>query len=142
MWSRLGDICLRLANFEDAAEAFNRSISSATDLGGGEGARTWSNLGSALWSLYCEVIAETKDSKPEEAETAEKKQPADEEEDDDLPATSTPDEEKTVSRDPKKLLAQAFAAYKKGASIAHDNWRIWDNVLTLSSRIRPPPSRT
>ncbi|CAI6087784.1 unnamed protein product [Clonostachys chloroleuca] len=139
MWSRLGDICLRLANFEDAAEAFNRSISSATDLGGGEGARTWSNLGSALWSLYCEVIAETKVSKPEETETAEKKQPADEEEDDDLPATSTPDEEKTVSRDPKKLLAQAFAAYKKGASIAHDNWRIWDNVLTLSSRIRPPP---
>ncbi|CAG9946796.1 unnamed protein product [Clonostachys rosea f. rosea IK726] len=99
MWSRLGDICLRLANFEDAAEAFNRSISSATDLGGGEGARTWSNLGSALWSLYCE----------------------------------------TVSRDPKKLLAQAFAAYKKGASVAHDNWRIWDNVLTLSSRMRPPP---
>lgn len=125
MWSRLGDISLRLAQFEDAAEAFSRSIGCASDTAGGEDARTWSNLGSALWSLYCEVIAEKKD------EVEEKKETLDDEEADDRA-------EKTSKRNPGNLLAQSLAAYKKGASIAHDNWRIWDNVVTLASRVNPP----
>lgn len=115
MWSRLGDINLKLGDFEEAAEAYSRAIGSATGETGGEGARTWSNLGSALWSLYCEVTAE------------ETKKPDTED-----------DEASTVTRDPSKLLRQSLAAYKKGASIAHDNWRIWDNVLTLAARMRPP----
>lgn len=119
MWSRLGDISLRLGNFEDAAEAYSRSISSATDTLGGEGAKTWSNLGSALWSLYCEVTAPEAQEKPASEDTS-------------LALEST------ISRDPSKLIAQSLSAYKKGATIAHDNWRIWDNVLTLSARIRPP----
>ena len=120
MWSRLGDISLRLGNFEDAAEAYSRSISSATDTLGGEGAKTWSNLGSSLWSLYCEVTAPDAQEKP---------------------SAEAPEGlalESTISRDPSKLLAQSLSAYKKGATIAHDNWRIWDNVLTLSARMRPP----
>ncbi|PHH92417.1 hypothetical protein CDD83_7486 [Cordyceps sp. RAO-2017] len=130
MWSRLGDISLRLGQFEDAAEAFGRSIGSSTDTVGGEDARTWSNLGSSLWSLYCEVIAETKNA--------------------DVAAEVVPeqtngslvdmDAEASIRgpRDPSTLLSQSLAAYKKGASIAHDNWRIWDNVLTLASRLQPP----
>ncbi|KAM0561283.1 hypothetical protein ACHAPJ_003161 [Fusarium lateritium] len=133
MWSRLGDISLRLAQFGDAAEAFNRSIGSASDTAGGEDARTWSNLGSALWSLYCEVIAETKDNKEAPTETP-ATVPAEDEEDDVALAAPT----KSSDRDPATLLAQSLAAYKRGASIAHDNWRIWDNVLTLASRVRPP----
>ncbi|RSL85771.1 hypothetical protein CEP51_003157 [Fusarium floridanum] len=131
MWSRLGDINLRLAQFGDAAEAFNRSIGCASDTAGGEDARTWSNLGSALWSLYCEVTAEPKDENAKEVVT---QAPAEDEEDDVVTAVSS----KPSDRDPATLLAQSLAAYKKGASIAHDNWRIWDNVLTLGSRMRPP----
>ncbi|RSL54729.1 hypothetical protein CEP53_007353 [Fusarium sp. AF-6] len=131
MWSRLGDINLRLAQFGDAAEAFNRSIGCASDTAGGEDARTWSNLGSALWSLYCEVTAEPKDETAKEVVT---QAPAEDEEDDVVTAVSS----KPSDRDPATLLAQSLAAYKKGASIAHDNWRIWDNVLTLGSRMRPP----
>ncbi|RMJ12556.1 hypothetical protein CDV36_007780 [Fusarium kuroshium] len=131
MWSRLGDINLRLAQFGDAAEAFNRSIGCASDTAGGEDARTWSNLGSALWSLYCEVTAEPKDETAKEVVT---QAPAEDEEDDVVTAVSS----KPSDRDPVTLLAQSLAAYKKGASIAHDNWRIWDNVLTLGSRMRPP----
>lgn len=124
MWGRLGDISLRLARFEDAAEAFSRSIGCATDTVGGEDARTWSNLGSALWSLYCEKTAE---KKPEE------KQPTSgDDEDEDAIA------EKPSQKDPSTLLSQSLSAYKKGASIAHDNWRIWDNVLTLAAGMRPP----
>ena len=127
MWSRLGDINLRLAQFEDAAEAFSRSISSANDTVGGEDARTWSNLGSALWSLYCEVTApRTQGEKPAPKEVTQ-------EDDEELPLNPEPD-----ARDPSTLLAKSLAAYKKGASIAHDNWRIWDNVLTLASRVQPP----
>lgn len=130
IWGRLGDISLRMGQFEDAAEAYSRSISTASDAAGGEGARTWSNLGSALWSLYSEVTAKEKDG---ESESKDETGNA-EVHDDDVVA-----EEKSISRDPKSLLAQALAAYKKGASIAHDNWRIWDNVLTLGSRIQPAP---
>lgn len=133
MWSRLGDISLRLGQFDDAAAAFNRSISCVSDTAGGEDARTWSNLGSALWSLYVEVS-----SKPQEQEQEpEKTEPAalaDDEEDDMAAAVV----KKDVGRDPATLLAQALAAYKKGASIAHSNWRIWDNVLTLAARMHPP----
>lgn len=131
IWSRLGDICLRLGKFEEAAEAFTRSISSATDTAGGEDARTWSNLGSALWSLYREVVAGAKGGDGKDCSTA---QGVDDGESGDSPGTTT-----GASRDPSTLLAQALAAYKKGASIAHENWRIWDNVLTLASRMRPPP---
>ncbi|KAI6776798.1 hypothetical protein HG530_000743 [Fusarium avenaceum] len=133
MWSRLGDISLRLAQFGDAAEAFNRSIGSASDTAGGEDARTWSNLGSALWSLYCEVIADAKNNPPVIEETP-APTPAEDEEDDVALAKTT----KSSDRDPVTLLSQSLAAYKRGASIAHDNWRIWDNVLTLGARVQPP----
>lgn len=127
MWSRLGDISLRLAQFEDAAEAFSRSIGCASDTAGGEDARTWSNLGSALWSLYCEVTSEGENADVEEKHATE--------DDEDAEADVT---EKPSKQDPAALLAQSLTAYKKGASIAHDNWRIWDNVITLGSRMRPP----
>ncbi|KAL6860655.1 hypothetical protein ACO1O0_004683 [Amphichorda felina] len=132
MWGRLGDISLRLGNFEDAAEAYSRSIGSATDTLGGEGAKTWSNLGSALWSLYCEVAAsEDAASKADEQKPAAAAAEPAEDEDDSLGL------ERTVPHEPSKLLAQSLAAYKKGATISYDNWRIWDNVLTLSARMRP-----
>ncbi|GKU17652.1 unnamed protein product [Fusarium langsethiae] len=133
MWSRLGDISLRLAQFRDAAEAFNRSIGSASDTAGGEDARTWSNLGSALWSLYCEVIAENKNNPAAISEQPAAVPAEDEEDDVALAAPSKPSD-----RDPATLLSQSLAAYKRGASISHDNWRIWDNVLTLASRVQPP----
>ncbi|KAH6889198.1 hypothetical protein B0T10DRAFT_529249 [Thelonectria olida] len=98
MWSRLGDINLRLAH--------------------------------ALWSLYVEVVSKQEKEEKEQDVT----KPVDDDEDDSLPV-----KEKDARRDPSKLLTQSLAAYKKGASIAHDNWRIWDNVVTLASRIRPPP---
>lgn len=134
MWSRLGDINLRLALFDEAAEAFNRSIGCASDTAGGEDARTWSNLGSALWSLYVEVT-----SKQAGGNDVEEEPVGDVEVDNDEEDGSLPVKDKDHARDPANLLSQSLAAYKKGASIAHDNWRIWDNVVTLASRVRPPP---
>ncbi|ERT00570.1 hypothetical protein HMPREF1624_03944 [Sporothrix schenckii ATCC 58251] len=145
-WSRLGDINLRLGLFSEAAEAFSRAIGAASDAAGGEDARTWSNLGSALYSLYTQTMKERRD------ETTRKKESADQ--DDAAPPFSAADDSDVedgnnepeaaenaaamAKRDPAKLLTQSLAAFKRGATISHDNWRIWDNVVTLASRVRPP----
>ncbi|KAK7722216.1 hypothetical protein SLS64_000749 [Diaporthe eres] len=139
LWNRLGDINLRLGLFGDAAEAFTRAIGSSNDTSGGEDARTWSNLGSALYSMYLEAVGESKKAKEAgdeiEAPTNGHKHEDDEEEDDEEPRPST----KRTPKDPAMLLVQSMKAYKRGASIAGDNWRIWDNVITLATRMRPMP---
>ncbi|WYZ44805.1 hypothetical protein EsH8_VIII_000121 [Colletotrichum jinshuiense] len=136
MWSRLGDISLRLGEFPEAAEAYSRAIGAAGEVVGGEDARTWSNLGSSLWSMYLEAVEEMKkeiiDEKEKAKGEAEVQAEADEEDDEE------PKQQQTKARDPATLLSQSLAAYKRGASIAQDNWRIWDNVLTLAARMRPP----
>ncbi|KAK3354010.1 gyf domain-containing protein [Lasiosphaeria hispida] len=136
MWSRLGDINLRIGEFSEASDAFGRAISCTdNNLAGGEDARTWSNLGSALYSLYVERVKEMqkekeeKDSQPTEALTN-----GSADSDDEDTAAAAP---KPAKSTPTKLLTQSLAAYKRGASIAHDNWRIWDNVITIGSRLRP-----
>lgn len=138
LWNRLGDINLRLGLFGDAAEAFTRAIGSSNDTSGGEDARTWSNLGSALYSMYLEAVSESKKAKEtgddSEAPTNGHKHEDDEEEDEE-PRPST----KRTPKDPAMLLVQSMKAYKRGASIAGDNWRIWDNVITLATRMRPMP---
>lgn len=139
MWGRLGDINLRLGNFSDAAEAFGRAIAAADNVVGGEDARTWSNLGSALYSLYVERVNELKKEKEEKKDQVETLIPTEKAEDEEDDEEAGAQKEKTLpKKDPSTLLAQALSAYKRGASIARGNWRIWDNVLTLASRLRPP----
>lgn len=140
MWNRLGDINLRLGEFEEAAEAFTRAIGSSNDTAGGEDARTWSNLGSALYSMYLEAVEKEKkiDGMNGEAtaEIVQNGSNAEHDEDDDdhhQPSTLQ------AKKDPSALLSKSMNAYKRGASVANDNWRIWDNVITLAVRIRPIP---
>ncbi|KAG6359687.1 hypothetical protein INS49_013210 [Diaporthe citri] len=137
LWNRLGDINLRLGLFGDAAEAFTRAIGSSNDTSGGEDARTWSNLGSALYSMYLEAVGESKKAKENgdesDAPTNGHKRGDDEEDEEPRPST------KRTPKDPAMLLVQSMKAYKRGASIAGDNWRIWDNVITLATRMRPMP---
>ncbi|EGO58545.1 hypothetical protein NEUTE1DRAFT_77909 [Neurospora tetrasperma FGSC 2508] len=143
LWNRLGDISLRLGDFAEAAESFSRGIAVADNLAGGEDARTWSNLGSALYSLYVERVKELKAEREAAALAAEpiKKSLSDEvlpDEDDTCIANPEQSQTDPSKRSPATLLSQSLAAYKRGASIANDNWRIWDNVITLASRVRPP----
>lgn len=137
LWNRLGDINLRLGLFGDAAEAFTRAIGSSNDTSGGEDARTWSNLGSALYSMYLEAVGESRKAKEtgNEIEEAINGHKREDDESDEEPQPST----KKTPKDPAMLLVQSMKAYKRGASIAGDNWRIWDNVITLATRMRPMP---
>lgn len=137
LWNRLGDINLRMGDFSAAAEAFGRAIASSDNVVGGEDARTWSNLGSCLYSLYVERVKELKQAKEEGKPTPKVNEEVEEREEEDLDNPySTTDPSR---RSPTALLSQSLAAYKRGANIAHDNWRIWDNVITLAARLRPVP---
>ncbi|KAI9649922.1 hypothetical protein NHQ30_002507 [Ciborinia camelliae] len=123
-WSRLGDIDLKTGNWDGAVIAFQQSIMiDDTD------AKTYSNLGSALLSKHDELISLQKISKQEQAST-------DIPDDEEIDFSSLDKGDK--SNDPKEILRQALMSYKRGASIAHDNWKIWDNVITIATRMAPP----
>ena len=123
-WSRLGDVDLGMGNWDGAIIAFQQSIMiDDTD------AKTYSNLGSALLSKHAEMLklgkGTAKDLSVQEADP--------DTDDEDLPLHPT---QSGSSR--KDILHQALLAYKRGAALAHTNWKIWDNVLTLALRFSPP----
>jgi len=119
-WSRLGDLDLRVGNWDGAVVAFQQAIMlDDTD------AKTYSNLGSALLSKHAELISLQK------VDTAiERGDDSDEE-----PVSGAG---KDRREDPKEVLRQALIAYKRGASLSHSTWQIWDNVITIAARMSPP----
>ncbi|KAI0880590.1 uncharacterized protein GGS22DRAFT_174773 [Annulohypoxylon maeteangense] len=129
MWNRLGDIELRLGNFPDAAEAFQRAISTANNTSGGEDARTWSNLGTALLSWYRQIISEKNGRQEKLGKSGSDVL-------DDMVSTKRAAE---LGKSGHKLLQDSLIAFKRGATLADSNWRIWDNVITLAASLSPDP---
>ncbi|KAI1103842.1 hypothetical protein F4804DRAFT_215031 [Jackrogersella minutella] len=129
MWSRLGDIELRLGNFPDAAEAFQRAVSTANNTSGGEDARTWSNLGTAFLSWYRQVISERNDRQKELSKGGS----------DILDHMVGTKRAAELGKSGNKLLLDSLTAFKRGAALADSNWRIWDNVITLAASLSPDP---
>lgn len=127
-WSRLGDIDLRVGNWDGAIIAFQQSIMiDDTD------AKTYSNLGSALLSKHAELVTLKKAAAKDQLLPQE----TNGENDEDVGGGRFLSE-KDKSLDPKTILNQALQAYKRGASLAHSNWQIWDNVITIAGRMVPP----
>ncbi|KAL5330002.1 hypothetical protein ACEPPN_003526 [Leptodophora sp. 'Broadleaf-Isolate-01'] len=129
-WSRLGDLDLRVGNWDGAIIAFQQSIMiDDTD------AKTYSNLGSALLSKHKELItlekAAAKDAILPSSSTTNPDPDSDSEE---ISFSKKKDEK----QDPKAILQQALQAYKRGAALAHSNWQIYDNVITIAMRLSPP----
>ncbi|OTB03898.1 hypothetical protein M426DRAFT_73778 [Hypoxylon sp. CI-4A] len=131
MWSRLGDIELRLGNFADAAEAFQRAISTANNTSGGDDARTWSNLGTSLLSWYRQIVSEGK--------VRQEKLKNEEDDDDVLNDMVSTKQAADLGKTATKLLQESLVAFKRGATLADTNWRIWDNVITLAASLSPKP---
>jgi len=125
-WSRLGDLDLRVGNWDGAIIAFQQSIMiDDTD------AKTYSNLGSALLSKHKELVTLEKAAAKDAilpSSTADV--------DSDSEEISFP--RKDAKQDPKAILHQALQAYKRGAALAHSNWQIYDNVITIALRLSPP----
>lgn len=127
-WSRLGDIDLKVGNWDGAIIAFQQSI-----MIDDSDAKTYSNLGSALLSKHTEMAQLAK----LEHEVRKNDEDGVDIDEDDLDLEKTKKEQKK-GPDAKDILRQALIAYKKGASLAHDNWKIWDNVITIAGRMSPP----
>lgn len=123
-WSRLGDLDLKLENWESAIYAFQQSIMlDDTD------AMSYSNLGSALLSKYAQLVRAQKSS--DNADINAEKVSKDEVEKADLSSENE-------SQDPHVSLKLALRAYKHAANLARNNWKMWDNIVTISLRISPP----
>jgi len=118
-WTRLGELDLRVGNWDGAIVAFQQSVMiDDTD------AKTYSNLGSSLLSKHTEIMSLKKVAAHVEASNE------DDGDDFSLPASK--------EQSPKDIMRQALLAFKRGASLAHDNWKIWDNVITVAGRMSPP----
>ncbi|KKY23150.1 putative tpr domain-containing protein [Diplodia seriata] len=123
-WFALGCALLELTEFERAVQAFTRVVQlDDTD------AEAWSNLAAALLHL---------EPKTGEEDDEDAKAPApkldDEEEDD----PNHIDVTKRSRRDPQQHRRDALKALKRAAHLQFDNFRMWDNLLTVAASLNPP----
>ena len=116
-WFALGCALLELAQYERAVEAFSRCVQlDDTD------AEAWSNLAAALLR-----------NEPEE--TGEPNGEA-------TPGATAEDEDESVAGtsklDPQRNRQDALKALKRAASLKHDAYRIWENLLVVAASLSPP----
>ena len=117
-WYALGSARLQLEQFDRAVECFTRVIQLDE-----QDAESWSNLAVALLERGPDHIRE---------QTTVSSDEADEVEDED------PQQEPQMSLDPSRHKRDALNALKQAASLKHDDWRIWQNLLTVAWSTRPP----
>ncbi|KAI9681603.1 MAG: hypothetical protein M1829_000800 [Trizodia sp. TS-e1964] len=117
-WFALGCAHLELEQWDLAVEAFTRTVQLE-----GQDAEAWSNLATSL--LRKEAIIPAQPAYPPEA-------PENKEEDS---CAEPPPTKPDPSSHPKRAALQAL---QRASSLAHTNWRIWSNLLTLAGSLRPP----
>lgn len=113
IWFALGCIRLQKEDWSGAVDAFSRAVQvEDTD------AETWSNLAVALLKLPGE------------------------EEEDEISHTTLEDVDNSVKTDApghQKHIREAFIALKRASSLKRDSFRIWQNLLSVSVKLVPPP---
>jgi tetratricopeptide (TPR) repeat protein len=120
-WFALGCALLELNEYSRAAEVFSRAVQLDN-----EDAESWSNLAVALLSLNRDESGHN--SKSNDNSTLTKG-----EEDEELNLG-----EKLETTDPQKFLKDAMNALKQAAKLKRDNYRIWDNLLTVAASLNLP----
>lgn len=118
-WFALGCVQLELQKWEDAIQAFTRVVQlEETD------AEAWSNLAAALLHVSSSEPAQI----AADDITSNTEKNAEDEEGEAAP----------ITKDPYKNKRDALAALHRAAQIKHDDYRIWDNLLTVAVSIPPP----
>ena len=109
-WFALGCTYLELEEFERAVEAFSRAVQL-----NGDDAEAWSNLAAALLHLDRRKRNENGNEGPEEEE-----------------------DKQDISRYRRNNRLNALKALKHAARLKHDNFHIWENLLTVAASTSPP----
>nr|POE94516.1 tpr repeat-containing protein c19b12.01 [Quercus suber] len=119
-WFALGCALLELAQFPKAVEAFSRCVQlDESD------AEAWSNLAAALLKIEPE---ETEQDGPSNTNKL----------DDDEEAPPSGSMKTTVQDQMANNRQDALKALKRAATLKHDSYRIWENVLIVAASISPP----
>ncbi|CAF9921529.1 MAG: hypothetical protein ALECFALPRED_001819 [Alectoria fallacina] len=123
IWFALGCIRLQQEDWAGAVDAFGRAVKvEDTD------AESWSNLAVALLKLPPDISPgdpNTYDFKPENPHS-------DGEE-------ILTDGDDGSNPDPQKHVREAFVALKRAAALKRESFRIWQNLLSVSIKLSPPP---
>ena len=115
-WFALGCIRLQTENWVGAVNAFGRAVQIED-----ADAESWSNLAVALLNLPPSV------SLGDGVERAASRLDTDEE------------DQNTIAVDPQRHVREAFVALKRAAALKRDSFRIWQNLLSISVKLSPPP---
>ena len=118
-WFTLGCVRLQTEDWAGAIDAFGRAVQiEDTD------AESWSNLAVALLRLPVMEPRHVNDDNVSHR-------------------TGSPDHEEqspgSLATDPQKHVREAFIALKRASSLKRDSFRIWQNILSVSVRLSPPP---
>jgi tetratricopeptide (TPR) repeat protein len=120
-WFALACALLELNEYSRAAEVFSRTVQLDN-----EDAESWSNLAVALLSLNRDESSQI--GKANSSSTFTKS-----EEDKELNFGKF-----LETTDPQNSLRHALNALKQAAKLKRDNYRIWDNLLTVAASLNPP----
>ena len=126
IWFALGCIRLKQEDWAGAVDAFGRAVR----IEDGD-AESWSNLAVALLKLPVEISAGESDdpcTQPDEPQSSTKRMVEDGSNCSSRPVT-----------DPQKHVREAFTALKRAAALKRESFRIWQNLLSVSVKLLPPP---
>ena len=117
-WFALGCVRLRTEDWAGAVNAFGRAVEiEDTD------AESWSNLAVALLRLPPDVPPERSANGANDR----------------IVSDCTQDEDKATEVNSRKYVRQSFLALKRAAALKRDSFRIWQNLLSVSVQLSPPP---
>lgn len=117
-WFALGCIRLQTEDWAGAVDAFGRAVQiEDTD------AETWSNLAVSLLRLPPTLSPSANFDRANSNIDLDDEQEA--------PGK--------LVMDPQKHIREAFVALKRAASLKRDSFRIWQNLLSISIQLSPPP---
>lgn len=117
-WFALGCVRLQTEDFAGAVEAFGRAVQiEDTD------AESWSNLAVSLLKVPSNISTDTGTDPTNDEFAFDHEQ-------------ETP---KKPATDLQKHVREAFVALKRAAALKRDSFRIWQNLLSVSVKLSPPP---
>ena len=126
IWFALGCVRLQQEDWPGAVQAFGRAVQIEDN-----DAESWSNLAVALLNLPPETSLG--DSEASEAKPDRLSFNADE------MAEEDGNDSDRLKKDPQKHVREAFGALKRAAALKRESFRIWQNLLSVSVKLSPPP---